>query len=241
MAFDINGGWIPANEEWTYDSVDGPTFVFTVPGDVTGKYSLGMKVKGTNNSTQFMGFITKLAYSTGTTTVTCYGGTDFTIEDSAITLPFYSTAKAPFGFPIDPAKWTEITTYGTNALQFNPTTDVWYNPGSTNSQLSVPIGSWYLSFQTPFYCNIWSGPSVSADIAFSTSTSSATDTDMNAKMTTDGATRLLVFTCREKILTVTSKTLYYLICKTLKDDTQNIGYINEDFGYTSLRAVCAYL
>lgn len=38
-------GWIPAEETWTYASADDPTFTFTISGDKTGKYSVGMKIK----------------------------------------------------------------------------------------------------------------------------------------------------------------------------------------------------
>ena len=45
MRGSINNGWTSVTDTWTYSSADSPSFTFTIPGDVTGAYWEGMKVK----------------------------------------------------------------------------------------------------------------------------------------------------------------------------------------------------
>ena len=44
-----------------------------------------------------------------------------------VTLPNYSITKAPFGFPLSPAKWTVEVTDTSERVQASPTQDTWYN------------------------------------------------------------------------------------------------------------------
>jgi len=94
-------GWIPAGETWTYASADDPTYTFTISGDKTGKYGVGMRIKLTQTSAKYF-IITKVEYSSPNTTVTVYGGTDYDLADATISSPYYSREKAPLGFPLDP-------------------------------------------------------------------------------------------------------------------------------------------
>jgi hypothetical protein len=94
-------GWIPAGETWTYNSADDPTYTFTISGDKTDKYSAGMRIKLTQTTAKYF-IITKVAYSSPNTTITVYGGTDYDLANAAITSPYYSTQKAPQGFPLNP-------------------------------------------------------------------------------------------------------------------------------------------
>lgn len=136
-------GWISANETWTYASADDPTFTFTITGDKSAKYSAGMRIKLTQTTAKYF-IITKVAVSTDTT-ITVYGGTDYDLANAAITSPYYSTQKAPHGFPLDPTKWTVTTTDTTLRSQASPTADTWYNLGSVT--MSLPIGIWNSSYQ----------------------------------------------------------------------------------------------
>jgi len=114
-------GWIATSETWTYSSVDAPSYVFTISGDKTTKYSAGMKVRLTDAAATKYFIITKVAYGAPNTSVTVYGGTDYTLAGGAITNPCYSIQKSPFGFPLNPTKWTVEVTDVTQRSQVNPT------------------------------------------------------------------------------------------------------------------------
>ncbi|WP_442766606.1 hypothetical protein, partial [Mitsuokella multacida] len=114
---DTPDAWI-AGETWTYLGADAPTYTFTISGDKTSKYSPGMRIKLTQTTVKYF-IIVAVSYSYPNTTVTIYGGTDYTLENAAITDPYYSMVKAPAGFPLDPAKWTVSATL--SGVQSNPT------------------------------------------------------------------------------------------------------------------------
>ena len=97
----VGNGWTPALETWTYASADDPTYTFTISGDLTDKYSAGMRIKLTQTTAKYF-IITKVAYSSPNTTITVYGGTDYDLANATITNPYYSVVKAPQGFPLDP-------------------------------------------------------------------------------------------------------------------------------------------
>jgi hypothetical protein len=140
-----NAGWVDADETWTYASDDDPTYTFTISGDKTDKYSAGMRVKLTDSGTQYF-IITKVAYSSPNTTVTVYGGTDYDLSGGAITNPYYAGVKAPHGFPLDPAKWTE--TGGTSNTQASPVNETVYNVGGS---IDIPIGVWKVGWRAMGY------------------------------------------------------------------------------------------
>jgi hypothetical protein len=104
------GGWIPANETWTYASAT----TITVPSGAASKYQKGDKIKITNNSA------TKYFYIVGVadTVLTVTGGSDYTVHDSAITNPFFSKIENPQGFP-HWFNWTETYT----GFSADPTSD----------------------------------------------------------------------------------------------------------------------
>ena len=95
-------GWMPAEESWTYSSWDSAVYtgVITVPSGAASKYSVGMRIKISQSTggTKF-GIITAVA----DTALTVFFGTDYTLNNETITSPYYSTQKAPLGFPLNPA------------------------------------------------------------------------------------------------------------------------------------------
>lgn len=133
----LSDGWIPAGETWTYASVT----TFTITGDKTAKYSAGMKITLSQTTSKYF-IITKVECSTDTT-ITVYGGTDYTLASATITDPYYSLVKSPVGFPLDPAKWTVETTSTSDISQANPNSGTWYNKGGS---IAIPIGAWEVSY-----------------------------------------------------------------------------------------------
>jgi hypothetical protein len=227
-------GWVSAGETWTYASADDPSFTFTITGDKTTKYSAGMRILLTQTTAKYF-IITKVAYSSPNTTITVYGGTDYDLADAAITSPYYSVMKAPYGFPLEPTKWSVITSSSSERTTTTPTNGTWYNAES----LSIPIGSWSVSYQ----CNLGTNNNSSDLDAFctlSTANNSDSDSDFrgNTQLTTASYIQASIF--KQKVLNLTAKTTYYLNYTTNRDSVEAIGiYGNREV--TIIRSICAYL
>jgi len=233
-------GWNPANETWAYASADDPTYTFTISAfDATTKYSVGMKVKLTQSTggTKYA-IITKVVFDDPGSTITAYFGTDYNLENEAITAPYYSMLKAPFGFPLSPVKWTVEFTDTASRVQATPSSGTWYNIGT--STLSIPIGVWNTSYQVAVEFNDAAADTWSIYATLST----ANNTESNVAWTTlalNYATyRLILSLSRAGLITATSKTSYYLNAKTGYADLDNM-YFRGDQSATTIRAVCAYL
>lgn len=105
-------GWTAAGETWTFAT----STTFTVAADVTAKYSKGDRIKLTQTTVKYFYIINVSTFSGGNTTITVTGGTDFTIANAAITLPFFSHEITPNGFP----QWFNYTPTFTG-FSANPT------------------------------------------------------------------------------------------------------------------------
>ncbi len=239
----IQSGWTPARETWTYVSADDPTYTFKISGvDLTGKYSPGMRIKLTQNTggTKYF-IITAVAFSTDTT-ITVYGGTDYDLNNEAISSPYYSTQKAPQGFPMDATKWTVITTDQIQRGQNSPTAGTWYNPKGA-AAITVPIGSWHLSWSAVFGGWKNSTTSVTVNACLSTTNNSQSDGNLGAFTKLEGASGNLFVVSpayREKRVTVASKTAYYLNLLTSTASMGGIAFYNDSIDAV-VQAVCAYL
>lgn len=230
----------------TYTSADDPTYVITFAAvDLTSLMSVGMKVKFTNNSTTFYGIITAIAFSTNTT-VTLYGGTDYDVANSAISNFYFSTDKAPQGFPLDPTKWSVLVTDATQRSGAISAT-TWTNTGSTNAQITIPIGVWDVYVKASAYADrTAAGTGDSLSGALSTANNTASDGEMMAMVSYYGSGvanssdlfggELVI----RKTLVLAAKTLHYLNWYT-----GNAGTLTQNittFGGTMvLRATIAYL
>lgn len=89
-AGDFTGGWQAANQSWSYASAT----TITVPSGAASIYSVGDKIKLTQTSAKYF-YIVGVA----DTVLTVTGGKDYTVANEAITLPYYSKAASPVGFP----------------------------------------------------------------------------------------------------------------------------------------------
>jgi len=103
-----NGGWISAVEEKKDFFFGGRSYLH--PGH---SRRLFLEVLQRAESEAAAGrwgdikyfIVTGVAYSSPGTTLKLYGGTDYDLANSAIIEPYFSMAKAPYGFPLDEAKW----------------------------------------------------------------------------------------------------------------------------------------
>ena len=92
-ASELNGlltGWIPAGETWTYASAT----TITVPSGAASKYQKGDKIKLTQTTVKYFYVV-----SVADTVLTVTGGSDYTVANAAITLPYFSKVENPQGFP----------------------------------------------------------------------------------------------------------------------------------------------
>jgi hypothetical protein len=197
LAASLLTGWLDADESWEYASADAPTFVITVPSDATTKYSPGMRIRLSQSTGGTKYFIITAVSST---TLTVYGGTDYTLNNEAISSPFYSTQKAPFGFPLSAAKWSVRVTNTSSASQ-TASDGVWYNLGTFSAVM--PIGIWRAKYSVSVY---YTGTG-DKKTTLSTANNSESDIDMTAYSGGAGASAQH---SKEKVITAAAKTTYYL-------------------------------
>lgn len=249
-SLESTGGWesystvVP-----TRASADDPTYTLTFTGvDLTSILSEGMKVKWTQNSIVRYGFINSApSYGGGNTTVTILtrcdsASSDYDVLDTAtyaISAFNYSSMKAPFGFPMDPSKWTIIKTDTTLRSQSTPTTGTWYNPGSNS--ISIPIGSWNVSYNACIGADDSSAMELEIMATLSTANNSSSDSDFNAYCKANAVSKFYNVVSRLKLLTLASKTVYYFNIKSGATGTDNIYLRNNNEHNLDIKAVCAYL
>lgn len=233
-------GWVDDTADtWTYDSADDPTYVFTVSGDRTTSLSPGKKIKLTQSATVKYFIVTKSSFSSGTTTVTVYGGTDYDLANSAITANYHSTDRAPDGFPLNPDKWTVELSGGADSNDYttgSPTSGTWVNAVS----LSIPIGVWNVSYQAVVQAQRGTNGTVHSRATLSTGSTTNTDNDWLTSFLATSITQWRGTLSRQKVIALTAKTTYYLNYQANVSGLSSAGIVGSD-SPTTVRAVCAYL
>jgi hypothetical protein len=229
-----SGSWYTETHTWTYLSADTPTFIADTDSDLTGIISVGMKLILVQGTDKFF-IITAI----DSTTVTMYGGTDYTLTSDPITAVYYSGQKAPFGFPLDPTKWTvEVS----DVIQRGPVTSTtWTNVDSLG--ISVPIGLWNLKYYVQPYVDSSDGNN-EMNITLSTSIDGESDPDFTSGLAslnapTSGNYSVLEMSLnRDKTVSVSVNTPYYL--NVLKMAGMNV-FLRNQITKMIIRAVCVYM
>jgi hypothetical protein len=231
-------GWIDKTAEtWTYASADSPTFTFTISGDLTATYQVGQRIKLTQTTVKYF-IITAVVYSAPNTSVTIYGGTDYSLANAAISANYYSPVKAPFGFPTSPAKWTVTLTDTTQRTQASPVDNTFYNLGTLS--LSIPIGLWDLSYQVVAQVSRGSANNNYGLVALSTANNSISDTGLKCSFASASTTVIRAQLNRQKLLSLAAKTTYYMIMASEANSAGNIYFMNDAVPLL-VSCVCAYL
>lgn len=207
-------GWQDANITWTYASGAGTNVgTFTITGDYTAVYKESMPVKFTQTTVKYGWIVKDSTVSSGTTTVTVYLGTDYTIANASISANYYGLPKQPgIGFPTDADKWTITLTYSSDGTQTSPVNGTWYNIDSQS--ITLLTGSWDVWGKVPLRV-ARSSSTVNANVTLSTANNSESDTDLGMSYyfgiggSTSAEDRVLV-TIPKKKITVTSSTPYYV-------------------------------
>ena len=232
-------GWIAA-PALTYDAADAPVYTVTCTGDYSAIIMPGMRIKLTQGGSVKYFIVVKSTYSSPSTTLTLYGGTDYTLG-ATITYPYYSMLKCPAGFPMSPAKWTVSLVDANDNHQSNPVKDTYYTPG--NLTITLPIGVWDVSFQVVAVCATSSGTFTEVFVGLSTANNSFSDQELRGRGYLGGVTAGIFIgqVARRKILTIASKTVYYVVCRTTIDNHSVIGFNGSSDASTMVLAVCGYL
>lgn len=227
-------GWTVLPATLTYASAT----TMNTSADLTGVIGVGDKIKLTQTSAKYF-IVTVITANL----ITVYGGTDYTVESATITTPYYSKVKTPFGFPMDPDKWT-ITISNSNNLFTTPTSGVWWNPGSIS--IAIPIGSWRISYKVVGR-GATSGESTYLlySTTLSTTNNSETLTNFTLSVGNDisatSQTRYGTMFVSNIYTTTTAKTLYLLSSTLASDSLGNSNGFNGAASPTLITATCAYL
>ena len=232
----MSGGWMALGAA-TYEASDAPTYTMSFASDMTATLGVGMRMKLTDSTVKYFIITAVGAFSGGKTIITLYGGTDYTLSGGAITLPYFSYQKAPLGFPLSPAKWTQSLSDTSLATQATPTTNTFYNLGTLS--LTLPIGAWDLSFSCQGQYNT-TAANAGVKLGLSTSNNSVSDADLIARFDLTSVVNPRPHLTRRKTIVVASKTVYYLIAAVV-DTCSNLYLRGDDGSTTRITAICAYL
>lgn len=237
--------WISAGETWTYVSADDPagsthTWDLKVTGaDQTDVYSAGMKIKLTQSATVKYFIVTKVSLSGSDTLIKVFGGTTYTLANSEITANYYSTTRAPYGFPMNPTLWTLETTSTTSRIQSPGTANTWYNA----ENLMLSVGMWQVYYKARGGM-VSGGTHGRIAATLSTANNSESDVDLTSSIGTyvynDTQTYAGGTLSASKTLNITTTTTYYLNWKSVGQSLSTAG-IRGDWEKTIIRATCSYL
>ena len=214
------------------------TFIVDTSGDLSGILYVGMRIKFTDTTEKCF-----ILHAIATTRLTLYGGTDYSVvSTAAVTSPNYSMVKAPYGFPISPDKWTFTMKDSVSRVQTTPTASTWYNPGGL--VVNFPIGCWAIYYKALSYILANGDFSTAAScpiyVTLSTANNSASDVEFTTKHFISAVNRLNALLSTEKVLSLTSRTNYYINVMTDASSINTIGVRNDQTTLV-VRAVCAYL
>ena len=200
-----------------------------------------MRIKLTQTTVKYF-IITKVVYSSPNTTITVYGGTDYTLANAAIIYPYYSSAKAPAGFPLDPTKWTVTVTDSTHRSKTTDISDsTWYNIDAA-AQISVPIGIWNVSYMVYGSSSVTATPAWHAvRVCLSSSSNSCSDNlSLQEHLVLTDLENNILSVATIKVVT-TAKTTYYVNIQCSASTAITLLRYYNDLYPMVIKAECAYL
>jgi hypothetical protein len=188
------------------------------------------------NSTEY-GIITKVT----STQLTIFTGDQNNIPNMTLNSPYYSTVRAPQGFPAGRENWRVKALLRSYYSQASPVNGTWYNLGSL--QLSIPTGEWVAWYEGSLYIlNSTNGPSAFSTL--STANNSESDTEMTVRPVYIGVTTTnqagMGNAYRVRGYSNTSATTYYLNVKTDTAGAATLGW-GPSSEPTIIEAECAYI
>lgn len=245
LVSNLLGGWIAGIGTWSYSSADAPSFVISINADVTGLIELGDRVKYTQTTVKY-GIVTKIGtFSGGVTLVTIYGGTDYALTNAAITLPYYSHSKSPFGFPMDIEKWSVVIRDATDSVAISPTVTAnnYYQFGTAPlHQISVPIGKWRLGFVCLVTASIATTQTSMRTVLSTTGAGMITPSDNELAGYSLGMSGTVVRSMNQasRPISLTAKTVYNLLTATSTTGVTSLNVLGSTIT-TKIYAESLYL
>jgi len=230
-------GYTAAAQIWTYLSFSATTQIgtITVPTDATVKYNSGMRIQITQATGGIKYGIIQMVTAT-VLHVMFPAGT--TLNNEAISTPFYTSLFAPLGFPMDPNLFTLEVSPSANVVQGSPTALAWYNA----ALLAVGVGRYVCDYEATHWIVKGSAPVVWGFITLSTTNNGITDPKMGS-MTYASATELMNTGKRQRVYNFTSPTTLYLNHAVNQASVTQTAIYTSDAANTRsvVRARCAYI
>ena len=181
---------------------------------------------------------TGVGYPSPNTVLTLYGGTDYDLANSPIIEPYFSAAKAPFGFPLNEAKW-RVESLGTaDSSQASPVAGTWYNKGGS---LVIPAGRWRVEYAAELEVTRGSAGALDVFATLSTAANSEVNKEANTKIEISSgiSMRGSVGLCG-CVMDLAAKGTYYLNRKTGQASISAIAFKGSE-QKTRIRAVCVFV
>lgn len=247
---DLSGGWIPTSVPITFVSADSPSYLVSVNYNVTGTFGVGMKMQLTHQSSIKNFIITQVTFTGTATQINLYGGTDFTLNiTGAITSPYFSWEKSPFGFNTNPDKWTVSTITTDSPTKASPAAATWYGGSGlspTGPSLTIPIGAWrvYYKVVVDLSITLVAIAAAGARVTLSTANNSESDIEMTSAVSVSmpiAADTQRATYVSEKIINLTSKTQYFLNMFTGNAGATSLTMNTAAVFQNIIKSVCAYL
>lgn len=225
------------------------TYVVSADADLTGSIGLGDKFSVVHGAVTKHFFVTAVgAFSGGATQFTLYGGTDYTLSNTALTVPRYSHERSPFGFPMNPDKWSVVASTTDAPAKATPAAGSWYGGvllTPAGPVVAMPIGVWraYYKGQGDVVVTLAAISAIGMRFTLSTANNSQSDGELTSAVLVSlpiGTDTQRGLYTSEKAIAVTVKTPYYLNILTGNAGTTNIT-MNPTGTTSVLKLICAYL
>ncbi len=232
-------------------STDSPIFNVVINANVTGTIGLGNRIQLAQSGANKFLLVHGVSITGSSTYLNLYGGTDYGLVSGSIVSPQYSQLKAPFGFPLSPSKWTVEVINSSDCTKTSPTASTWYGGTGltpTGPSIDVPIGVWRVRYKAVVRDTFTTAAAgnVGLRATLSTANNSESDSQMSNVQTvavgivaSNGVNQYTP--AIEKILTLASKTTYYLNVLASNVTTGDvIGFIGS-LSNSLLQAISVYL
>ncbi len=146
-------------------------------------------------------------------------------------------AKAPYGFPVDEAKWRVESLVTSDSSQASPAAGTWYNKGGS---LTIPIGRWRVEYAAELEVTRAAAGALDVFATLSTAANSEANKETTTKIgiSSGVSMRGSVSLCGY-LLDLAAKGTYYLNCKTGQASMTAIAFKGSE-QKTKVRAVCGY-
>lgn len=253
VPFFANGtdGWFSFPTTLTYpvtysdSSIDSVgtayTITLTTGADVSASCELGWRFKYRVNNTVTYGIL--VAKTTNTITLFLKRGTVAPDNTKVIDNIYFSPAKCPVGFSVNPAHWSIILSDTASRILSNPTAGSVYN--FNNFNISILTGIWKRSMQFNLTAvNASTAQHVLGVRASLSTTSNTLDSSFLVYAVSGYAIACLNQVTgsiyKEDNLELSTKTTYYLTAAVTAGTALGIVLSNEIEKMT-LKATCAYL